>query len=46
MLTDNLRELFKGFSTSSGKFLGGLGITPNMITSLVLIFGIIGAYNI
>jgi len=46
MLTDNLRELFKGFSMSSGKFLGKLGVTPNMITSLVLIFGIIGAYNI
>ena len=46
MLTDNLRGLFKGFSISSGRFLGGLGITPNMITFLVLIFGIIAAYNI
>ena len=46
MLTDNLRQLFKGFSITSGKFLGGLGVTPNMITSLVLIFGVIGAYFI
>ncbi len=46
MLTDNLRQIFKGFSLSSGKFLGKLGITPNMVTFLVLIFGIIGAYFI
>jgi phosphatidylglycerophosphate synthase len=46
MLTDQLRKLFSGLTTSVGKFLGKIGISANFVTSLVLVFGFAAAYFI
>jgi len=46
MLTDQLRKLFSGLTTSVGKNLGKMGVSANFVTFLVLIFGFIAAYFI
>ena len=46
MLTDELRSLTSGATNKIGKTIGGLGITANSVTFLVLVFGIIAAYFI
>jgi CDP-diacylglycerol--glycerol-3-phosphate 3-phosphatidyltransferase len=46
MLTENLREIFKGTSDKIGKVLGKTGLSPNFFTFLVLIFGFLAAYFI
>lgn len=46
MLTDELRGLFSSLTNSVGKTLGGMGISANFVTFLVLVFGFIAAYFI
>jgi len=46
MLTEELRSLFSSFTSSVGKALGGMGISANLVTSLVLVTGLIAAYYI
>lgn len=46
MLTDQLRKLLSGLTTSIGKTLGGIGIHANFVTFLVLVFGFWAAYYI
>ncbi len=46
MLTENLREIFKGISDRIGRVLGKTGLSPNFFTFLILVFGFIAAYFI
>ncbi|MDD4409474.1 MAG: CDP-alcohol phosphatidyltransferase family protein [Candidatus Pacebacteria bacterium] len=46
MFTDNLRKKFSSVSLAAGKTLGGMGLTPNHLTSLCLIFGLGASYAI
>ena len=46
MLTDELRKMTSGLTTSIGKSLGGMGVSANMVTFLVLVTGLIAAYYI
>lgn len=46
MLTENLREIFKGFSNKIGKTLGKTGLSPIFFTFLILVFGFFAAYFI
>lgn len=46
MFTDNLRKRFSSISLVIGRFLGGIGLTPNHMTFLCLVFGLGAAYMI
>jgi phosphatidylglycerophosphate synthase len=46
MLTDELRKLTSGTTTSVGKSLGSMGVSANLITFLVLVTGFLAAYYI
>jgi len=46
MLTENLREIFRGLSNKIGETLGKTGLSPNFFTFLILVFGFIAAYFI
>lgn len=46
MLTDELRKMTSGLTTSIGKSLGKMGVSANAVTFLVLVTGLIAAYYI
>ena len=46
MLTDQIRNLSSNLTNSIGKFIGGLGISANFVTFIVLISGFIATYFI
>ncbi len=46
MLTENLREIFRGLSNKTGETLGKTGLSPNFFTFLILVFGFIATYFI
>ncbi|MCX6761137.1 MAG: CDP-alcohol phosphatidyltransferase family protein [Candidatus Nealsonbacteria bacterium] len=46
MLTEQIRNLSSGITTTIGKTIGKTGLSPNFFTFLVLVFGIIAAFFI